>query len=440
MLKNILLFLSLIVQVNTQKCFVSSDIVNSDKLFTYKDNVYDITNYNHPGGQNTLKRTVGGRLEDYVNLPAYDFHLTSNSFKKDLEDMLVGILRDTCDASSNTTTSSTTSSTTPLTTPTTTPPSTISTTTSSTIPTTIPSSTTPSSTQTTTPTTTPTSTTSFPCLCCNTTTTQVPVTTSTIPTIIPINNCTTLLKYNSSISYEKQNIIAETNKININQDINYLNLTMTQINGKGIGSRISTTNYFRYGRIDVTLKVSKGVNVINGFYIEADNGDMVVFNIIQNIENKNSIIETNFFYKGNLLYDINAQYFTSDIILYDTFNTYSIVWYPTYYEWRLNNILLRTVTIDDTDSYPDSPSKIKLSIWEGPVSTWAGPGIKWDKTSFYTSTLSSLKITNNCLTNYSYIENVNKTSENTQHSLSSKSFVNVYILLCVLNLISFSLL
>ena len=445
MLKNILLFLSLIVQVNAQKCFVGSDIVNSDKLFTYKDNVYDITNYNHPGGQNTLKRTVGGRLEDYVNLPAYDFHLTSNSFKKDLEDMLVGILRDTCDASSNTTTAIITSPTTPTSTPSsTTPSSTPTTIPSSTTPTSTPTSTTPTSTSSsTTPTTTPTtipSSTSFPCLCCNTTTTQVPVTTFTITTIIPINNCTTLLNYNSSISYEKQNIIAETNKININQDINYLNLTMPQINGKGIGSRISTTNYFHYGRIDVTLKVSKGVNVVNGFYIEADNGDMVVFNIIQNIENKNSIIETNFFYKGNLLYDINAQYFTSDIILYDTFNTYSIVWYPTYYEWRLNNILLRTVTIDDTDSYPDSPSKVKISIWEGPVSTWAGPGIKWDQTSFYTSTLLSLKITNNCLTNYSYIENVNKTSENTEHSLGSKSFVNVYILLCILNLISFSLL
>jgi beta-glucanase (GH16 family) len=232
--------------------------------------------------------------------------------------------------------------------------------------------------------------------------------------------------------------MAETNKINIIQDNNYLNLTMTQINGKGFGSRISTTNYFQYGRIDAILKVSKGVNVINGFYIEADNGDMVVFNIIQNIENKNSIIETNFFYKGNLLYEVNAQYFISDIILYDTFNTYTIVWYPTYYEWRLNNILLRTLSVYDTDSYPNSPSKVKLSIWEGPVSTWAGPGIKWDQTNFYTSTISSLKITNNCLTNYSYIENMNKTSEKTQ-SLSSALFINIYIILFVLNFSCFSL-
>jgi len=439
MLKIILLCLSFLIQVNTQECFVNDDIVNSDKLFTYKDNVYDITNYNHPGGQTTLKRTVGDRLEDYVNLPAYDFHLSSNSFKKDLVDMLVGILRDTCNETSTPTTSISTS--TPTTSiSTSTPTISISTLTPTTSTSTL---TTTSSTSTTISSSTSIPTTS-PCLCCNTsmtTTTQIPTTTTSFsPTItIPLDNCTTLFNFNSSILYEKQDIIAETNKINIIQDNNYLNLNMVEIGGRGLGSRISTNNYFHYGRIDAILKVSKGVNVINGFYIEADNGDMVVFNIIQNIENKNSIIETNFFYKGNLLYDINAQYFTSDIILYDTFNTYSIVWYPTYYEWRLNNILLRTLTIYDTDSYPDSPSKVKLSIWEGPVSIWAGPGIKWDQTSFYTTTILSLKITDNCLTNYSYIENTNKTSENIR-SLSSTSFVNIYILVFILNLSCFSLL
>jgi len=82
--------------VNCQKCFVNNDIVNSNNLFTYNGNVYDITNYNHPGGKGTLKKTVGNALEDFVNIPKYDFHLTSGKFTNDLKKMLVGVLKDTC--------------------------------------------------------------------------------------------------------------------------------------------------------------------------------------------------------------------------------------------------------------------------------------------------------------------------------------------------------
>jgi len=41
--------------LTAQKCFVNTDIINSKTLFTYQGNVYDITNYNHPGGMNTLR-------------------------------------------------------------------------------------------------------------------------------------------------------------------------------------------------------------------------------------------------------------------------------------------------------------------------------------------------------------------------------------------------
>ena len=86
----------LFILVNSQNCFVNNDVVNSNNLFTYQGNVYDITNYNHPGGKETLQQTGGNALENYVNMPKYDFHLTSNKFTSDLNNLFVGVLKDTC--------------------------------------------------------------------------------------------------------------------------------------------------------------------------------------------------------------------------------------------------------------------------------------------------------------------------------------------------------
>ena len=113
--KLIICFISIIGIVTSQKCFINSDITNSQKLFTYAENVYDITGYSHPGGSTTLKKTVGDKLEDYVTLPKYDFHLTSNKFKSDLKKMYVGVLKDTCTQTTTQETNPTTEETNPKT-------------------------------------------------------------------------------------------------------------------------------------------------------------------------------------------------------------------------------------------------------------------------------------------------------------------------------------
>ena len=80
----------------SQQCFTDNDVLTSNKLFSYNGNVYDITGYNHPGGQATLIRTVGGSLETYVNQPKYIFHLSSNRFDIDLSGLFVGVLNNDC--------------------------------------------------------------------------------------------------------------------------------------------------------------------------------------------------------------------------------------------------------------------------------------------------------------------------------------------------------
>ena len=82
----------LFIQVNSQICFTQQQVQTSNNLFSYKGNVYDITNYNHPGGAAKLSLTIGNSLENFVNLPQYKFHLSSSKFTSDLSNILVGIL------------------------------------------------------------------------------------------------------------------------------------------------------------------------------------------------------------------------------------------------------------------------------------------------------------------------------------------------------------
>jgi NAD(P)H-flavin reductase len=86
-----LLFI-LLCQRSTSLCYYPQDIVIKGYT-TYKNKVYDISNYNHPGGSFTLSKAKGKALEPFFNDPKYDFHLssTSNTFP-DLDKLYIGDL------------------------------------------------------------------------------------------------------------------------------------------------------------------------------------------------------------------------------------------------------------------------------------------------------------------------------------------------------------
>ena len=341
-----------------QKCFTTTDIFNSDNLFSYKGKVYDITNYSHPGGQNTLKMTIGQPLEQFVNMNKYDFHLNSNKFTNDLKNMYIGILSNNCNIPDTTTIQ-------PNTDTTTIQPNTDTTT--------IQSNTDTTTIQPTTDTTTIQPNTDTTTIQPNTDTTTIqPNTFNCIPfDFNPLDLLNVTFELNSSFSYKIDNGI----KLILRQDLGAV--------------RFKTNDLFHYGKIDTILKVSNGSNVISAFYIESDNKDQVVFNIIHNQGNdKNAVIESNFFYQGNLIYDINAEYYYPIELLSQTYNKYTLIWMPDFYEWRLNDILLRRLNKNETINFPDSPSRIKFSIWEGPPSNWAGPGIQWNQSQFEYQILS----------------------------------------------------
>jgi len=377
--------------VNSQKCFINNDIVNSNNLFTYMGNVYDITNYNHPGGQ-TLQITVGTCLETFINMQKYDFHLTSNKFKSDLNQMIVGVLKPTC---------------------VTIPPPTIA-------PTTLASSTIAP-------------------------TTLVPPTiaptTLAPPTIAPtlhqnITQCKNQ-NLNLNIPYTEQNLIGDYNINNIIQNPNFIQFSLVQLVG---GVRISTTNFFQYGQFDIIMKTPKGLNVITSFYIESEDGYIINFNIINKDNNTLSVIDTNIYNLNLNDVNVNSIEYPQPVIVTETFNKYSLIWTPSYYEWRINDVILRRSNKNEINYFPDFQSKIRLSLWEAPSSIWAGPGIQWQNAPFIliVSKIDIIcynPIVNNGSINNATNDTINNNSSNNDNPLINNSYKNSYNYVLILNII-----
>lgn len=190
---------------------------------------------------------------------------------------------------------------------------------------------------------------------------------------LPLNDIT--------IDYNKNNVIQRDNK---------LLLSLTKDTG---GTRITLNNKIHYGTIEASMKVSHGSNIVSSFILMADNGDEIDFEFVGK---DNSVVQTNFFYKGIPIYDKNAKFYNTFKDLTSTFNTYKITWTPYYYQWSINGVLLRTLLKNQTKTFPDSPSNIQIGIWLAQNSKWAGDGPKWNESPFNVS-ISTINI--NCIQN-----------------------------------------
>ena len=137
----------------------------------------------------------------------------------------------------------------------------------------------------------------------------------------------------------------------------------------------------------MVLKPTSGLNTVSSFYLESENKDQIIFNMINKHDNDyNVAMQSNFFYQGNVSY-VNAKYHSYYGRLSQNWNKYSIIWFPEYYEWRFNNVLLRRLNKNETDNFPDAPSRIKFSLSEG-IEPWSGRGIKWNHAPFEYQILS----------------------------------------------------
>jgi beta-glucanase (GH16 family) len=192
----------------------------------------------------------------------------------------------------------------------------------------------------------------------------------------------------TGVPYNSLGISADYNAPNVVQTQGNLELRLTEQTG---GTRITVGKAFQYGTIEVKMRVSPGSNIVTSFILMADNGDEIDFEYVGKDPKQ---IQTNYFYKGVPIFDKNAKFFATGKDLTTTYNTYKLHWTKDYYEWIYNGFSLRKMYRNDTQNFPDSPSKLQFGIWKAQNSKWAGFGVDWAEAPFAAS-IEYIKITCN---------------------------------------------
>ncbi|KAK9470011.1 concanavalin A-like lectin/glucanase domain-containing protein [Dipodascopsis tothii] len=153
------------------------------------------------------------------------------------------------------------------------------------------------------------------------------------------------------------------------------------------GTLLASTAYVWYGKISVTMKSSRGQGVVTAFVLLSDTQDEIDFEFLGYDLN---MTETNYYSMGILDY-----YNEIDVNLTDTFSnyhTYEYDWQEDSITWSIDGQVGRTLHKNDTYNstsggynFPQTPSRVELSIWPGGLSTnsegtiqWAGGEVDWN--------------------------------------------------------------
>ncbi|KAK9358616.1 concanavalin A-like lectin/glucanase domain-containing protein [Lipomyces starkeyi] len=153
------------------------------------------------------------------------------------------------------------------------------------------------------------------------------------------------------------------------------------------GTVVASSTYVWYGKVDVVMKSSRGQGVVTAFILFSDVQDEIDYEFVGA---DLGTVQTNFYYQGIL------DWFNSEnVSLSDTFanwHTYTVDWQQDYIQWSVDGQVGRTLYKNSTQNttsgeynFPQTPSRVQLSLWPGGLASnapgtiaWAGGEINWD--------------------------------------------------------------
>lgn len=187
---------------------------------------------------------------------------------------------------------------------------------------------------------------------------------------------------------------------------NNLELALTEDNG---GTRISSTRSLLFGNVTARIKGVASAGVVTAFILMSGVKDEIDWEFTTA---NDSIGLTNYFWMGDV-----ANYTaggTSPVPgRSTTFHDFGFVWTPDSLCWMVDGVMVRTLQKSDTEDplvpglfhFPQTPSRIQLSIWPGGLESnsqgtidWSGGLIDWTS-PLYTPTSSFI----------TYVESINVT-------------------------------
>lgn len=153
------------------------------------------------------------------------------------------------------------------------------------------------------------------------------------------------------------------------------------------GTVLSSTRYVWYGKVSATLKTSHLAGVVTAFILFSNSQDEIDYEFVGS---ELEVAETNYYYQAILNYTNSLNANISDT--FENYHTFEVDWTPEQLTWSIDGESYRTLKREDTYNsttnkyyYPQTPSRVQVSLWPAGSSTnavgtieWAGGEIDWD--------------------------------------------------------------
>ncbi|KAI0697054.1 concanavalin A-like lectin/glucanase domain-containing protein [Cytidiella melzeri] len=179
-------------------------------------------------------------------------------------------------------------------------------------------------------------------------------------------------------------VLDKGNILNTNVSGGELGLILTETNG---GTRLSSTRYVHYGTITARLKTGRWAGVVTAFITMSDVKDEIDWEFPGD-ETLNG--QSNIFWQGVVPAQTQGETHNISSDSFSNYHDYTIDWKPDTLTWSIDNNVVRTLQRSDTvDSkgishFPNTPSRVQLSLWPAGINTsapgtvaWAGGMINW---------------------------------------------------------------
>ena len=176
---------------------------------------------------------------------------------------------------------------------------------------------------------------------------------------------------------------------------------------RSVGTVLASTVNVWYGTVKARLRTSRTAGVITAFILLSDVKDEIDFEFVGT---ELETAQTNYYWQGVPDYTNLANITLSDT--YSNWHEYEIRWTPDEIVWLVDGQVGRTKkrseTWDEENqrwNYPQTPSRLQISIWPGGAPSnakgtidWAGGPIDWENTpdmenpGYYFATFGEISI------------------------------------------------
>ncbi|KAJ8063076.1 hypothetical protein OCU04_008317 [Sclerotinia nivalis] len=199
---------------------------------------------------------------------------------------------------------------------------------------------------------------------------------------------------------------SKTNWVYSGDPVIYNDNVLLTMSANSVGTVMASSAYMWYGNVKAKFKTSRGQGVITAFILFSDVKDEIDYEFVGS---ELTTAQSNYYFQGITDYDNELNIILSDT--YANYHTYEIDWTPDEITWLVDGQVGRTKKRSETWNatanqwnYPQTPSRVQLSLWPGGLATngagtisWAGGLIDWDSediknNGYYYASFESVEI------------------------------------------------